>query len=130
MQSKAGAQGLTSPMAASCSPDMLAGSLMRKLLVSTTHWPEATAQDSRSRQSVQAGRDSADSMALPLVEGVQHSSIRTESALEQAQNTGVKDTGDGLRGACKSETLPRWDVSSHTEQEEGVSCASRLQHQL
>ena len=84
------AEGLTSPMAASCSPDTLAGSLMRKLLVSTTHWPEATAQDSRRRHSVQAGRDSADSMALPLVEGAQQSSIRTGVCLTRHTVQGVR----------------------------------------
>lgn len=64
-----GKMALTSPIAASCSPAALDGSLMRKLLVSTTHWAEARAQDRTSTHNTTAGLDAEGSMARPLVDG-------------------------------------------------------------
>ncbi len=66
---------LTSPIAESYSPSTLAGSLMRKLLVSTTHCADAMAQEAMSRPITRLGLHSAGMSPLPLVEGLQEPSM-------------------------------------------------------
>ena len=78
---------LTSPMAESYSPSTLAGSLMWKLLVSTTHWALARAQDASSMPANRLDVESEGSMALPLVEGAQGPSIITLPARSKAYLT-------------------------------------------
>ena len=74
-------------MAESYSPSTLAGSLMWKLLVSTTHWALARAQDASSMPTNRLDVESEGSMALPLVEGAEGPSITTLPARSEAYLT-------------------------------------------
>ena len=79
-------------MAESYSPSTVAGSLMRKLFVSTTHCAEAIAQDASSRPNTKAGLATAAVIPLPLVEGAEEPSICWAPCTEHHIIT-VSDTG-------------------------------------
>ncbi len=98
----------TSPMAASCSPAALAGSLMRKLLVSTTHCALASAQDASSSSArAAAGRGSSpvSAAALPLVDAAQLPSIEAAPARKNSGNELCSATG--IATGARPETWER-----------------------
>ena len=85
-------------MAESYSPSTLAGSLMWKLLVSTTHWALARAQDASSMPTNRPDVESEGTTALPLVEGAQGPSIVTLPARSHAWLTACRGGAGGSAG--------------------------------